>query len=530
VNTLLAPIVATAESAPTEPSNVGLGSVVLTLAIAAFLAWVAYIILNSRRRTRSPERPPPNQEFFLDNDGLENDRLTRVLTSAVVAAGVLAIVMPIYFANEFNRQASATEAVAEQNVAAGQEWWIKFGCTGCHGPNGGGGAAAITEERSGITVNWTVPSLNDVFYRYDEDEVRHWIVYGRKGTPMPANGLEGGGAMTVQEVDQVIAFIRSIQLPQDEAVAKVDNIVQAALDRIANAETTIEARLVVENARLDDVRDGPAQFAAIADLPDDIDNLLSGAGTCTTKSAALVGTTCSAPGTDTDRDGLTDDAEAGLNAIAQTAYDTITTRAVDPETNAVSITHDDGFDVTFDPATGYSMSDSSGPIADLDAAAALIQHLDAAHLQLSLLSEKNDVFSGTIEEGIAFLEDSLAARRWEVDFDQVAGDTGLSRADAERAVGLFNGYCARCHTAGYNAGVAFEQPAGSGAWAPSLRDGRAVVQFPNEADHIQFVINGAKAAETYGVNGLSGVGGMPAFGELLSEADIELIVKYERSL
>lgn len=529
MNVLLAPIIATAESAPSQPSNVGLGSVVLTVAIAAFLAWVAYVVLNSRRRIRPPERPAPNQEFFLDNERLENDRLTRVLTSAVVAAGVLAIVMPIYFANEFNRQASASEAVAEQNVELGQELWTRFGCTGCHGPDGGGGAASISEERSGITVNWTVPSLNDVFYRYDEDEVRHWIVYGRKGTPMPANGLEGGGAMTVQEVDQVIAYIRTLQLPQDEAVAKVDDLVQAALDRIANAESTIQARLVVENARLDDVLDGPDQFAKIANLPDDLDALLSDAGTCTTQSAALAGAACASPGQDTDRDGLTDAAETGLNEIAQTAYDTITTRTVDSN-NQVSIAHDDGFQVRFDPAKAYSMDGTSGPVADLDSVATLRQHLEAAHLQLSLLNEKNDVFSGTIRDGIAFLEDSLAAKRWDVDFDQVATNTGLNRSDAERAVGLFNGYCARCHTAGYNAGVAFEQPAGSGAWAPSLRDGRAVVQFPNEADHIAFVINGAKAAETYGVNGLSGVGGMPAFGELLSQDDIELIVKYERSL
>ena len=38
-----------------------------------------------------------------------------------------------------------------------------------------------------------------------------------------------------------------------------------------------------------------------------------------------------------------------------------------------------------------------------------------------------------------------------------AAAAGLSRADAERSVGLYNAYCARCHTAGYSAGVEFEQ-------------------------------------------------------------------------
>ncbi len=77
---------------------------VLTIAIVVFLVWVAYVVSNSRRRTRRTEKPAPNQEFFMDNVGLENDRLTRVLTAAVIAAGVLAIVMPIYFVNESNRQ------------------------------------------------------------------------------------------------------------------------------------------------------------------------------------------------------------------------------------------------------------------------------------------------------------------------------------------------------------------------------------------------------------------------------------------
>ncbi len=53
---------------------------------------------------------------------------------------------------------------------------------------------------------------------------------------MPANGLDGGGAMTVQEIDQVIAYLHSIQLDQADAVAKVDDIVQNALTRIDNAE------------------------------------------------------------------------------------------------------------------------------------------------------------------------------------------------------------------------------------------------------------------------------------------------------
>ena len=38
------------------------------------------------------------------------------------------------------------------------------------------------------------------------------LVYGRPGTPMPAWGTEGGGPLTTQQIDELIAYIGSIQL------------------------------------------------------------------------------------------------------------------------------------------------------------------------------------------------------------------------------------------------------------------------------------------------------------------------------
>lgn len=528
----LLPIVATAESStPAGPSNVGLGSVVLTVVVGVFLVWIGYLIINSRRRTRAPEQPAPNQEFFMDNEGLENDRLTRVLTAAVIAAAVLAIIMPIYFMNEAGRQEAAAEEIHEDYEHFGEEWWVKFECGACHGPDGSGGVAEIVEERSGLTANWAAPAINDVFFRYSEEEARHWIVNGRSGTPMPANGLDGGGAMTVQEVDQVIVYLQSLQLTQLEAFSQADDAVLAALDRIRGAETAIKTRIAIEEAKLHDIVDGPAQFSAIRKMPDDIDALLGGSGTCTDESAALVGTTCDEEGPDADRDGLTDDVEPALTALAELAFDTLTKRQVDPATLEVSTVQDSEFDIVFSPTSAYSMTDATGnPIPDLDSAEAFISHLDAKHLEWSLLTDRNDQFAEPVEDGIAYLEAALEERAWDVDFDQVATDTDLSRGEALRAVGLFNAYCARCHTAGYSAGVEFEQTAGSGAWAPALTGGRTIVQFPDEADHIGFIISGAEASEQYGVNGLSGVGGMPGFGAMLSLEDIELIAKYERSM
>ncbi len=531
MSTYITPIVAVAESEPVGPSNVGLGSVVLTIAVGVFLVWMGYVVINSRRRTRPPESPGPNQEFFMDNEGLENDRLTRVLTAAVVSAAVLAIVMPIYFVNETNRQEAAAEEIHEEYLHFGEEWWEKFECGACHGPDGGGGGAEIIEPRSGLSSNWFAPALNDIFLRHNEDEVRHWIVFGRAGTPMPSAGLEGGGAMTVQEVDQVVDYMESLQISQMEAFAKVDGAVQAALDRMANAETTIQTRIIVEQTELDQIRQAPDQFRQIEDLPDRVAAVLSSPGTCTPESAALVGQVCSEAGDDADRDGLTDEAEPLIEELAQLAFGVVTTQTVDLVTLEISTQTDPEFDLSFSATSPFSMTDAAGnAVADLDSADAFLSHLDAKHLELSLLTDRNDQFAAPVIAGLAFLEDALENRAWHVDFGAVASATGLSRGDAERAVGLFNAYCARCHTAGYSAGVEFEQAPGSGAWAPALTQGRTIIQFPDEQSHIDFIINGANAAEEYGANGVSGVGGMPAFGTILSSEDIELIVKYERSM
>jgi mono/diheme cytochrome c family protein len=495
-----------------------------------FLIWFGYVAINSRRRTRPSERPAPNQEFFMDNAGLENDRLTRILTAAVVSAGVLALVMPIYFVNETNRQEAAAEAIHEDYLHFGEEWWVKFECGVCHGADGSGGAAEIPEVRSGLDASWAAPSINDVFLRYDEEEIRHWIVNGRAGTPMPANGLDGGGAMTIQEVDQVVEYLISLQVSQMDSFDKTESAITVALDRIDNAAATIEARILEEETNLESILAGPAQFAAIDSLPQDVEDLLAGAGTCTVESAALVSRECTSEGADTDRDGLADDAEPALQELALVAYDAVISLSVNSDGEVVP-GQDSQFNLSFSAVSAYSMSDAAGsPIADLDSVEAFISHLDAKHLELSLLSERNDTYAEPVIAGIAFLKDALENRAWEVDFAAVAAATGLSVDDATRAVGLYNGYCARCHTAGYSAGVEFEQEPGSGAWAPALTQGRTVIQFPNEEDHISFIIDGAEASAEYGINGISGVGGMPAFGTVLSLEDIELIVKYERSM
>lgn len=527
------------EEAASAPSSFGIGAIILTLTVAAVLAWMAYLFVNSRRRrSATQEEAPYNLQPYMSDDELENKKTTRVLQGALLMAILLAILIPVYALSEPDRQADAAEFFEEEDLHFGERWYTQFSCIECHGPDGGGGAAAFVEERSGVDVAWNVPSLNDVLYRYSEDEVRFWIVYGRAGSPMPASGLEGGGAMTVQEVDQVIEYIRSFQIPQEEALAKSDPATASALTRIANGDETVQSFIDREEAQRDEILAAPDKLAVVGDFPDDIKDLFTQDGTCTEESAALLDQTCDDPGEDADRDGLSDTVEPELTEIADVARVTLTTL------NLSTLTDDEKapYQVSFDPLDAFTNQTPDGtPIPDLVEAAALLQELENDILLLTVVDERQDAFLVDVEAGLAFLETSAELEIWDVDFattqeemnalgaESDAGPATVTLEETEQAVGLYNAYCARCHTGGWSAGSPFEVGAGSGAWGPSLWDGRSLVQFPDWRDQVDFIIRGSQEAVQYGVNGI-GSGGMPGFGQVLSERQIELIVLYERTL
>ncbi|CAN5760219.1 hypothetical protein BH23ACT5_BH23ACT5_17950 [soil metagenome] len=162
---------------------------------------------------------------------------------------------------------------------------------------------------------------------------------------------------------------------------------------------------------------------------------------------------------------------------------------------------------------------------------------------ISVVANNIDGIRAGAQAGIDFLEQSQEARRWVIDIEAVADGTfGGDYDAAERAVLLYQGNCARCHTAGHSAGVPFTLEAGSGGFGPAIWDGRPVVQFgepnrigvsiePAEAPEddllVDFIINGSVAEEPYGLNGF-GSGRMPGFGMVLSLDDISLIAQYLR--
>jgi mono/diheme cytochrome c family protein len=518
-------ILAVESSEPASTGGgIGIGTVALSVAVVLLLVWMGFLYVNSRRtRAAAQETAPPNLSQPISDDELENAKLTRVLRAALFGSILLAVALPWYAINEPDRQAEAADMILEEDVEAGKHFFSLdgFQCAACHGSDASGGSADFTEARSGVGTSWAVPSLNDIFFRYSDDEVRHWIVYGRAGTPMPANGLEGGGAMTVQEVDQVIEYLRSIQVSQADAFAKSAGATSRAITAIEGGAAKTQELIDKQLAKIALVKGAGNQLAVVGTFPDDIKDLFQGDGTCTQESAALVQTTCDNPASDADKDGLADSVEGPLTKMARETLETVT--GASGEAQAI-------YSYSFDPGNGFTNTDAHrDALPDLDAAEELLTTLETEVLLLSVTANNEEEFLKDLEAGLAFLEEAAVTELWNVDYDAKASEMGVSVEEAMEAAGLFNGYCARCHTGGYSAGAAFEQGAGTGAWGPSLLAGRAVSQFPDFGDHFGFVLSGSTDSKRYGVNGL-GTGRMPAFGLVLSESQVNLIVMYERTL
>jgi mono/diheme cytochrome c family protein len=496
---------------------VSLGPIAIVIAIAFVLAGLGYLV-NSGRGPRPGREIPPNLAPYLTDEELETTRLTKTLTAALFSSALLAIALPVYFLTESGRQADFVEMFEEEAVHIGEQIYLEqapdnpegFGCIACHGAEGVGGGADYVDPRTGTSVTWSAPALNDVLYRYDEEEVRYWLIWGRPGSPMPAWGVEAGGPLNDQQLDEVIEYLKSIQIPQEEAITAVDAAVSAELASLEGAAASIATAITDQTGELAAIVSAPDRLEWAERLAADLDQVLAEAGS----------------GLDTDLDGLSDDAELQVNRISELAFANVGTDATPSTTSAA-----DRLILELDAGNPFTTSDQTGePIPDADAADELLQELEGQVTRLTPIVTNNESLRSAAEAALSNLENAAAAERYAVDFESLAAEAfGGDVATAERAYGLYSAYCARCHTAGYSAGPLATLEPGSGALGPSLRDGRSIVQFPGAEDHYDFIVNGSVNGQAYGVNGI-GRGWMPGFGAVLSEADIRLIVEFERSL
>ena len=403
-----------------------LRTLLILINVAAVLTIIVIVgakVLSVRREPN--ERTAANQTPFYADDVMEDAHLTRVLRWALIFSTIVAVVLPLYWLLEPNRQDEEATGFDKRAIERGEilfsnksmpnyEGAKSLLCADCHGADGSGGAKSwvLTPEAQGnakatpVQEIWKVPALNDVFYRYSEDPVTAYqqitqiLVYGRPGTPMPAWGVAGGGPKNSQAISDLVAYLKSIQITPAEAK-------KVAAKKIADYK------------------------------------------------ASVIGTK--------KIDGAVTVAEQKL-ATAQ-------------------------------------------------------KGLAEAKTPLQTQKYQGDIKSA--QEGIR------RSKEYATEVSQ------MSEGQL-----LFNTQCARCHTKGWstlepsNGYVPMPEPAGSGALGPSLRGDAVESQFPGEAGKLKqhdWIGLGVETNKAYGVRGISS-GRMPHFGEILTKAQIDAIIEYERNL
>lgn len=253
--------------------------VINVVAVAVIMGVIGYKVLSVRREPK--EKSPQNLTPFLDDQELEGSHLERVLRWALLFSTIVAVVLPLYWVLEPNRQTAEAGGFEERAIERGEVLYSNnlmsnfdgaksLLCANCHGTDAGGGSAqyTITPDAQGnsnanpIRVTWQAPALNTVMYRFNdcsdedlsagkknctraENQVNHIITYGRAGTPMPAWGIEGGGPKNDQAVSDLVEYLKSIQLSPAKAKGQVEaNVVklkQQAAKSVEDAEGALAA-------------------------------------------------------------------------------------------------------------------------------------------------------------------------------------------------------------------------------------------------------------------------------------------------
>ena len=225
------------------------------LAIVVMVGFVVYLLFSFRigkRELGSEVELAANRKPYLDDDELETFRLDRALVWSLVTLTAVSMILPVYWLMEPTRQENAIVDWVHRFEKRGASNFEEA-CSSCHGPDGVGGVAAFTlvdaEGAFVAQVEWKAPALTSVLSQFDEAEVRHILNYGRPGTPMPAWGLPGGGPMTTQQVEQLIVYLRSIQLDQRATTAQIDaGIVVGARTIVTEADPELTDAVDIEAA------------------------------------------------------------------------------------------------------------------------------------------------------------------------------------------------------------------------------------------------------------------------------------------
>jgi mono/diheme cytochrome c family protein len=241
-------ILAQAAGESAETGNTAASAIGWAIAVILIIGFAVALFINSRQAR--PEvgaelELAANRKPYLSDDELEGRKLDRTLGAGLVLLAFISISLPLYWLYEPARQEGAVEMFRDTAIRYGKEVYDeKANCASCHGPEGVGGVAAtslLNEQGQFVkSVNWQAPALNTVLYRYSREEIMEILNHGRPSTPMPAWGAPGGGPLTEQQLENVITYLESVQLPAEEAKQALEEEIQKVCKPDAQGNCTVD--------------------------------------------------------------------------------------------------------------------------------------------------------------------------------------------------------------------------------------------------------------------------------------------------
>jgi mono/diheme cytochrome c family protein len=241
-----------------------IGVIGLLVIVGGWIVYGLFNVVSGRREVGAEIELAPNRKPYYDDETLEGPRLERVQLLGVILLGIIVVALPLYWVLEPDRQAGAQEGWDNRFASWGSQLFAPtaeggFNCAGCHGGMQAVGGEAPFTVTDPVTqevqaVNWKAPALNTAFYKFDESEIRFILNYGRPFSPMSPWGLVGGGPMNTQQINNLIAYIKSIQIPRENCGEGEDD---ARICSSGNLPATMQAD--IQAAAEKAVADGDAE-------------------------------------------------------------------------------------------------------------------------------------------------------------------------------------------------------------------------------------------------------------------------------
>lgn len=476
-----------------------IGFVILAIVFIGGLVYLFFNIRAAKAEVGSEIELAANRNEPLKDEDLEGRRLDIALLANLVMLTIIAIALPFYWLGEPGREEGRNVDTDRIFTNRGEEIYIEGAqCVSCHGAAGAGGAVttAITDDDGGFLaqVVWKAPSLNSLWSRFSEDEVVHTLNFGRNGV-MPAWGGAGGGPLTDQQIEEVIYYLRSIQIDGERIAQEVESGVMQLAEEYVIEGTDDSGAFLYTGPELDAWRDANTALLEATLVVEALD------------------ADCAAypPLPEADENGELDESavEAREAFEAEADADQLDELAACDDFAATSDTFN---------AANTAAEDLVSALA-----ATFLAEAEGVRLQAELMALEQDP---TLEE------DELRWAALELLSDP---DGAVPNVESYWKYGEFlfanpasqgTYSCARCHTFGwsYDAAERFtvrangtteslldEYVQAGGYFGPNLRNGSTTNQFATARTHAQFIESGQAIGVAYGRGGSGGNGQMPGF-------------------